>query len=94
MSTLTNVFSAHEDATGTIYAGATNLAGYQALSGGTAGEIVFRDGGSGGTVLLKINVPANTNNPSANLIPGNGIRFNTDIHVTLPTSASVTIFCG
>ena len=94
MSTLTNVFSAHEDATGTIYAGATNLAGYQALSGGTAGEIVFRDGGSGGTVLLKINVPANTNNPFANQIPGNGIRFNTDIHVTLPTSASITIFCG
>lgn len=94
MSTLTNVFAAHKDATGTIYAGATNLAGYQALSGGTAGEIVFRDGGSDGTVLLKINIPANTLNPFANQIPGNGIRFNTDIHVTLPTSASVTVFCG
>jgi hypothetical protein len=94
MSTLTNVFSEHKDATGTIYAGATNLAGYQALSGGTAGEIIFRDGGSGGTVLLRINIPANTNNPVSNLIPGNGIRFNTDIYVTLPASASVTIFCG
>jgi hypothetical protein len=94
MSTLTNVFSAHADATGTIYAGATNLAGYQALSGGTAGEIIFRDGGSGGTILLKINIPANTNNPFANIIPGNGIRFNTSIHVTLPTNASITIFCG
>jgi hypothetical protein len=94
MSTLTNVFAAHADATGTIYAGATNLAGYQALAGGTAGEIVFRDGGSGGTVRLRINIPANTNNPFANLIPGNGIRFTTDIHVTLPTAAAVTIFCG
>ena len=94
MSTLTNVFSAHADATGTIYAGATNLAGYQALAGGSAGEIVFRDGGSGGTVRLRINIPANTNNPFSNLIPGNGIRFTTDIHVTLPTNASVTIFCG
>jgi len=94
MSTLTNVFSAHADATGAIYAGATNLAGYQCLSGGTAGEIVFRDGGASGTILLKINVPANTNNPFANLIPGNGIRFTTDIYVTLPTSASVTIFYG
>jgi hypothetical protein len=94
MSTLTNVFSAHADATGTIYAGATNLAGYQALSGGTAGEIIFRDGGSGGTVLLRFNIPANSNNPFANLIPGNGIRFNTNIHVTLPTAAVVTIFCG
>jgi hypothetical protein len=94
MSTLTNVFSAHLDATGTIYAGATNLAGYQALAGGTAGEIVFRDGGASGTILLKINIPANTNNPFANLIPGNGIRFTTNVHVTLPTGASITIFCG
>ena len=94
MSTLTNVFSAHADATGTIYAGATNLAGYQALSGGTAGEIVFRDGGASGTIRLRFNVPANTNNPFANIIPGNGIRFNTNIHVTLPGTAAVTIFCG
>jgi hypothetical protein len=94
MSTLTNVFAAHADATGTIYAGATNLAGYQALAGGSAGEIVFRDGGASGTILLKINIPANTNNPFSNLIPGNGIRFSTNIHVTLPTNASVTIFCG
>jgi len=93
MSTLTNVFSANSSSTGTIYAGATNLAGYQILSGGTAGNIVFRDGGSGGTVLLTISI-ATTANPFANQIPGNGIRFNTDIHVTIPTSASVTIFCG
>jgi hypothetical protein len=94
MSTLTNVFSAHADATGTIYAGATNLAGYQCLAGGTAGEIVFRDGGASGTVRLRINIPANTNNPFANIIPGNGIRFTTNIHVTMPGTASVTIFCG
>jgi hypothetical protein len=94
MSTLTNVFSAHADATGTIYAGATNLAGYQALSGGTAGEIIFRDGGASGTVRLRFNIPANTNNPFANIIPGNGIRFTTNIHVTLPGTAAVTVFCG
>jgi hypothetical protein len=94
MSTLTNVFSAHADATGTIYAGATNLAGYQLAPGGTAGEIIFRDGGSGGTLLLKINIPVAPLTPISTLIPGNGIRFNTNIHVTLPASAAVTIFCG
>jgi hypothetical protein len=94
MSTLTNVFSAHADATGTIYAGATNLAGYQIAPGGTAGEIIFRDGGSGGTLLLKINIPVAPLTPISTLIPGNGIRFNTNIHVTLPASAAVTIFCG
>jgi len=93
VSTLTNVFSKHADATGTIYAGATNLAGYQLASGGVAGEIVFRDGDSGGTVLLRVNITANTAVIST-LIPGNGIRFTTAIHVTLPASAAVTIFCG
>ena len=93
MSTLTNVFSAHADTTGTIYSGPTNLAGYQLASGGTAGEIVFRDGGSGGTGRLRVHRTTNTAVIST-LIPGNGIRFNTDIHVTLPATAAVTIFCG
>jgi hypothetical protein len=94
MSTLTNVFAVHSEATGTVYAGATNLAGYQCLSGGTAGDIIFRDGGAAGTIRLQFNIPANTNNPFGNIIPGNGIRFTTDIHVTLPTSAKITVFCG
>ena len=93
MASLTNVFAVHEDATGTMYAGATNLAGYQLASGGVAGEIVFRDGGSGGTVRLRLNITTNTAVIST-LLPGTGIRFYTDIHVTLPASASITIFCG
>jgi hypothetical protein len=93
LSTLTNVFSAHADATGTMYAGATNLAAYQLASGAVAGEIVFRDGGASGTVRLRVNITTNTAVIST-LVPGNGIRFNTDIHVTLPASAAVTIFCG
>jgi hypothetical protein len=94
MSTLTNVFSVHAEATGTMYAGATNLAGYQLLSGGTAGDIIFRDGGAAGTIRLQVNIPTTPTNPISTLIPGNGIRFTTDIHVTLPTAAKVTIFCG
>ena len=93
MSTLTTVFAVHEDSTGTMYSGATNLAGYQFASGGVAGEIVFRDGGGSGTVMLRVNITTNTAVIST-LIPGNGIRFTTDIHVTLPASAAVTIFCG
>ena len=94
MSTLTNVFSEHSDATGVIYAGATNLAGYQIAPGGTSGEIVFRDGGASGTERLRLNIPTAPLTPISTLIPGNGIRFNTNIHVTLPTAAAVTIFCG
>jgi hypothetical protein len=89
-----DVKSAHVEATGTAVSGRVRLKGYQCLSGGTAGDIIFRDGGSGGTIRLQFNVPANTNNPFANLIPGEGILFDTDIHITVPTSSKVTIFYG
>jgi hypothetical protein len=94
MSTLTNVFSAHAEATGVIYAGATNLGGYQILGGGTAGDIVLRDGGASGTERLRFNIAATPLNALSTLLPGNGIRFTTNIHVTLPTGAKITIFCG
>jgi hypothetical protein len=94
MASLANVFSAHKDTTGTIYAGATNLAGYQIAPGGTAGEIVFRDGGASGTVRLIVNIPTAPLTPISTLLPGTGIRFTSNIHVTLPTGAAITIFCG
>lgn len=93
MSTLTNVFSKHANTTGTIYSGATNLGGYQLKPGGTAGTIEIRDGGATGTLLLELDITVNTAVIST-LLPGNGIRFTTDIHVTLPASAAITIFCG
>lgn len=93
MSTLTNVFSVHLNGTGTAYAGATNLGGYQIKPGGTAGQILFRDGGASGTLLAEIDITANTA-IIATLLPGNGIRFTTDVHVTLPASAAITLFCG
>ena len=90
----TDVKAAHAEATGTMVAYRTRVRGYQCLSGGTAGDIIFRDGGASGTIRLQFNIPANTNNPFANIIPGEGIVFYTDVHVTLPTSAKVTVFYG
>jgi len=89
-----DVRAAHTETTGTLVSERTRLKGYQCLSGGTAGDIIFRDGSATGPVRLQFNVPANTNNPFANLIPGEGILFDTNIHVTLPTSAKITVFYG
>jgi hypothetical protein len=95
MASLTNVFAVHEDATGTMYAGATNLAGYQLASGGVAGEIVFRDGGSGGTTLIEIDIPSNSNPNSFYVaIPQEGVLFTTNVYATLTNIASVTVFYG
>jgi hypothetical protein len=89
-----DVKSAHRETTGSMVSGRVRLKGYQCLSGGTAGDIVFTDGTSGGTERLRFNVPNNTNNPFANLIPGEGILFDDGIYVTVPTGAKVTVFYG
>ena len=89
-----DVKSAHVEATGTAVSERTRIKGYQCLSGGTAGDIIFRDGGASGTIRLQFNIPANTNNPFSNLIPGEGILFYTNVHITLPTAAKVTVFYG
>jgi len=94
MAMQTDVLSSHVEATGTMVSGRVRVKGYQCLSGGTAGDIILRDGGASGTIRLQFNIPANTNNPFSNLIPGEGILFTTDVHVTLPTAAKITVFYG
>ena len=90
----TDVQASHVEATGTMVSYRTRVRGYQCLSGGTAGDIILRDGGANGVIRLEFNVPANTNNPFANIIPGEGILFSTSVHVTLPTNAKITVFYG
>lgn len=93
MTMQTDVLSAHTEATGTMVSARTRLKGYQCISGGTAGDIIFRDGGASGTIRLRFNIGTGTQ-PIGLPIPGQGILFNTDIHVTLPTAAKVTVFYG
>jgi hypothetical protein len=92
----TDVKAAHFTGTAaTMYTGRTRLKGMLFLGDGTAGDMILRDGGSSGTVRLQFNVPANSNNDVAVTIPGEGILFNTSIHITMPgTLASMTIFYG
>ena len=94
MGMQTDVLASHVEATGTMVSGRVRVKGYQCLSGGTAGDVILRDGGASGTIRLQFNIPANTNNPFSNLIPGEGILFTTDVHVTLPTAAKITVFYG
>jgi hypothetical protein len=90
----TDVKASHVESTSTMVTGRVRVKGYQCLSGGTAGDVIFRDGGATGVVKLQFNIPNNTNNPFANLIPGEGIVFETDVHVTVPTAAKITVFYG
>jgi len=93
----TDVKAAHVEETGTIVSERTRLKGYQCLSGGTAGEVIFRDGGASGTIRLRFNVGTGTQ-PVGLVVPGEGILFNTSIHVTspgtAPNAAKITVFYG
>jgi hypothetical protein len=89
----TDVKAIHTESTATLVSGRTRLKAYQAISGGTAGDIIYRDGGASGVIKLQFNISTGTQ-PISLLIPGEGILFETSIHVTLPTSAKITTFYG
>jgi len=86
------VESAQANATGTLVnARPTRVRGVHLESTGTAGSAVFRDGGGGGATKIVFDTPA-----SAGMIyipvPGGGVKFDTDVHVTLTNVDGVTIF--
>jgi len=93
MAMQTDVKAVHTEVTATIYAGRTRVKGYHCISGGTAGDVIFRDGGASGVVRLQFNVGAGTQ-PIVMSIPGEGILFETSVHVTVPGTAKVTTFYG
>jgi hypothetical protein len=93
MSTLTTINSAYASATGVAYAGPAALCGLYIRSGATGGQIVIRDGGASGTTLLTLDLAALAGVITMP-ITGNGIRFTSNIHVTLPAGATITLFMG
>ena len=93
MTMQTDVKATHVEATGTVISGRNRLKAYHCISGGTAGDVIYRDGGASGTIRLQFNIGTGTQ-PVSLPIPGEGILFSTDIHVTLPTSAKITTFYG
>lgn len=80
-------------ATGTVVTGSFYLKAYHCISGGTAGDVVLRDGGASGTIRLQFSIGTGTQ-PTVLLLPDAGILFETSIHVTLPASANITSFYG
>ena len=94
MGMQTDVKAAYTASTDTVVSNRTRVRGYQITCGGTAGDVIFRDGGASGTTRLQVYIPVTAAFTVSTLIPGEGILFNTDVHVTLPTSAKITVFYG
>ena len=91
-----DVKSAHLNASGSVYAQPARVKGFSiCATAGAAGTLLLKDGGSSGTTLIEIDIPANSNpNSFYTLIPGEGIRFSTNVYATLTNIASVTVYYG
>jgi hypothetical protein len=77
--------------TGTAFGGPTRVKGL-VVSFATGGTVELKDGGTSGVSRFKYTAPAAAGTTNI-VIPGEGIRFGTDVHVTL-SSATATIFHG
>ena len=89
----TDVRSTNVTATGSVRAAPTRVRKIVFVSTETAGSVVLRDGGSGGSVEIDIDTPAVAGLHAVD-IPCNGVRFSTDVHATLSNVSSLTVFYG
>lgn len=87
----TDVQAASLTSTNTAYAGRTRVRGLT-ISYASGGTVVLKDGGASGSTLLSFTAPAAAGSINV-VIPGEGVLFETDVHVTL-TNATVVVFYG
>jgi hypothetical protein len=88
-----DVKNVHANASGSLVGYRTRVKGLIITSTGAgAGTVQLKDGGSGGTTLIEVDVPATAAFHST-LIPGEGVLFETDVYATL-TNCYVSIFYG
>lgn len=75
-----------------VIEGPTRVKGIYYNATASAGSIVLKDGGSGGSAIVTVATPAN--GYGTIYIPGDGIRFSTNVYTTLTNVTSVTVFHG
>lgn len=85
-----NILAKTLTADGSVYASRARVKGLWVVQSGTAGSVVLKNGGSGGTTMLDISIPANF---AGNvIIPNDGVLFETNVYLDLTNSSSVTVF--
>jgi hypothetical protein len=78
----------------TVFAGRTVLRGLIMISGGTAGDVSFRNTSESGTSLFDYRTIGTANTPSHMTIPDNGVKFDAGLHITytLDVTDQLTLF--
>jgi hypothetical protein len=92
----TDVKSTHLNSSGSVFAGRARIKGIAlCATASTVGTLILRDGGSGGTNVVELDIPSNSNpNSFYILIPGEGVLCATNIYASITGLASVTVFYG
>ena len=93
MTMQTDVLSATATADGTIVAGPARIKGILLTTTTSAGSVILKDGGASGTTRVTLNTPAVAEMFNA-LLPGEGIRFTSNVYVDVTNVSSVTVFYG
>jgi hypothetical protein len=75
-----------------IALGRTRIKAVYIVPTGTAGSVIFRNGGSGGTTVMTLNTVASATQPTYLMFSGDGVLFSTNVHGTVTNVGSVTIF--
>lgn len=91
-----DVKSKHLNASGSIYGARARIKGFSiCATASQSGTLLLKDGGSGGTTMIEVDIPSNSNpNSFYVLVPGEGVLCETNIYATLTNIASVTVFYG
>jgi len=89
---MSDVKSTRLAASGTVFGGPGRIKGFYIQDAASAGSLVLKDGGSGGTTVLQIDTPGDANGHQDMTLPGDGIRCETDIYATLTNVTAVTVF--
>ena len=80
--------------TGSVVSGPTRLVKLYLVGGSSAGSVVLKNGGSGGTTLFEMATPAGATLTQNIEFNDEGMRFETDWHATLTNITSITFLHG
>ena len=93
MAMQADVQNVHTNASGSLVGYRTRVKGIVITSTGAGtGTVQLKDGGSGGTVKIEVDVPSTAAFHSV-YVPQEGVLFETSVYATL-TNCSVSVFYG
>ena len=95
MGMQTDVKSTYRTNDGDIFGGPARVRGILVSPATTAGSLVIKDGGTGGTTVFQSSWPASSTPAPFNVvIPAEGLRCETSVYADVTDLTSITVFYG